>query len=424
MNGARFLLAVVVGSLIGAAIASCILTGTEIDCADGDSHYSCGQPDPCHCYTDTDANVGSVTPGACSADLNPCTSPTACGPDAAMCGADQICSLGVCQDKPDGGSDASADGPTADAGDASIPSCTGQCLPTTPAGWSAPLLLAYGDAGTPSCPAVAPSIAYEGSGGLTWAPATCGGCMCAPSEGTCILPATMTASVASCADSGPDSLSRPFGPSGGWDGGCSTQNAVPGEPCPKDSTTCIQSVTIAPLTVDESCGAAPDAAPIIPPYAWSAFAVACTSGATGACADTGDTCAPAGAEGFQPCVFQEGDVPCPGFSPYSEQLVFYGDADDTRGCSACTCGPVVGSSCSALISIYTDGACASLVAADTITTAATAMPLCLPVPAGAALGSVSADAGPYMSGTCQASDAGPTGSAQGTMPATFCCLPM
>jgi hypothetical protein len=198
-------------------------------------------------------------------------------------------------------------------------------------------------------------------------------------------------------------LSRSFGPSGGWDGGRSTENAVPG-PCPAQSAACIRSVTIAPLTMGERCAPAPEAAPMIPPFTWGAFALACTSGAAGTCEEAGDTCAPGSADGFQP----------------TQPFVFYQGVADTRGCADRNCGPVEGSSCSALISIYSDSACSDLVAADTIT----ATGACLDVPPGSALGSVLADAGPYVSGTCQQSDAGPTGSAEGSMPATFCCLPM
>jgi hypothetical protein len=203
-----------------------------------------------------------------------------------------------------------------------------------------------------------------------------------------------------------------------------TQNAVPGDTCAKGSETCVQSVTIAPLAIDDGCAVAPpQAPPVVPPVAWGTLGLVCTSGASGTCASLDETCGPAGAAGFQQCVYQSGVADCPtDTGPYTEQHVFFQDVDDTRGCSACTCGPVVGSSCAAVVSIYSDGACRDFVAGDTITPSATAP--CLDVPPGSALGSVSADAGPYVSGTCQASDAGPTGSAQGTMPATFCCVPM
>jgi hypothetical protein len=60
-----------------------------------------------------------------------------------------------------------------------------------------------------------------------------------------------------------------------------------------------------------------------------AFALACTSNASGTCPGLGDVCAPEPADGFRPCVMHDGDVDCVSLGPYPEKHLFYegGGAD-------------------------------------------------------------------------------------------------
>lgn len=398
MDKKRLVLCVAMGILLAAAIAACVGKPGQIGCTNADDYHvgACGILDPCHCLDDGGAALGiNANPAACA-----------------------LAREELAQKCPDAGPDASADGPPPDAIlEGPIVACPDECLPNAPAGWSDPTLLAVSDAGLPACPVAAPSITYEGYGGLQAEPAVCGPCACAPSQGTCGLPTILTASTGACPGNGPQDWLRPWNPPTGWDGGCTALDPVPGTAaCGKSSMTCVRSVTIGPVAVDDSCAPIGPAAPILPPVTWSTIALACTSGMSGPCADPGTVCAPAGAEGFRQCVFHEGEVACPSFSPYSVQLVFHGGVDDTRGCAACTCGPVTGSACSAKVSVYADGVCGAALVSTTGP--------CRAVPPGVTLGSKSAVLEPYGSGTCEASDAGPTGSAPGSMAATFCCLPM
>jgi hypothetical protein len=414
MNGARFLLAVVVGSLIGAAIAGCPDIG-DIGCQNPDtSHYSCGQQDPCHCYTDTDdPNVGSVTPGACSFP-NPCTSPTACGADASVCAAHQICSLGVCQDKPDGGSDASADGPTADAGDASIPSCTGQCLPWLPDPWSSPQLVWIGpQPEAPLCPATASLTAYAGSIDLDAGALPCGQCGCEPPDGGCVLPTTLTANAATCATLGPSTVQTPFDAPPGWDGGC-----FAGDRIDAGAFGDAGSLTIPPPTVaDPPCAAiqppTPDAGLTM------SYAVACIGQVAGACAG-GFLCAPSPVTGFQACIAQAGDVACTG-STYTEKHLAFTAPVDMRSCSPCTCGAPAGSTCTVTISAYPDSACATGV--TSAVSVDSSGPLCGDVRPGATIGSESASSLTYVPGSCTPAGGVPSGTVTVASPMTFCCIP-
>jgi hypothetical protein len=403
MNKRRLLLCVAMGILLSAAVAACVGDPGEVGCVNPDepNYTACGIHDPCHCFDNPPPPASMADPG--------------------------VCALVRTLTCPDAGPDASADGPPPDAApDAPIEGCTGQCLPNAPTGWSDPVLLAVGEAGMmQGCPAAAPSVTYEGHADLQWEPPICGACSCAPSDGNCELPASFTASTSNtaCPNDGPGVWVTSWDPPSGWDGTCSALDPVPGTAvCGPASSNCVRSVMIAPPKIEDSCAPIPPAPPVITPTTWSKVALGCVSGTSGACADPGTTCATAGAEGFRQCVFHEGEVDCPSFSPYSARTVVYGGVDDTRDCAACACGPVTGSTCSVTVSIYANGACAGQLLGG-ITFIAPTSPPCLPVPPGSTLGSKSAVRGPYVSGTCEPSDAGPIGSAQGSLAATFCCLP-
>jgi hypothetical protein len=140
----------------------------------------------------------------------------------------------------------------------------------------------------------------------------------------------------------------------------------------------------------------------------------------GTCDDLG-VCSPAATppDGFHVCIAREGDVDCPLISPYSERHTFYKGVDDTRSCTACTCGAPAGGSCSALISLYTDAACSVLGAA----TMANTLSPCLDVLPGSAMGSKAMGPSTYTPGTCAAIGGEPVGDAVARDPVTVCCLP-
>jgi hypothetical protein len=141
----------------------------------------------------------------------------------------------------------------------------------------------------------------------------------------------------------------------------------------------------------------------------------------GTCADLG-VCSPAATppDGFRVCIAREGDADCPIVSPYSEKHVFYKGIDDTRDCTACTCGAPAGGSCSALVTIYTDAACSAQTGSAMATNAATSP--CVDVPAGSAIGSKAMGPITYMPGACAAIGGEPVGDAVPRDPVTVCCL--
>jgi hypothetical protein len=300
-------------------------------------------------------------------------------------------------------------------------SCPGQCVPLGPLGWSMPALLWTGkESGAPECPSRAPATGYEGHADLN-APSLCGACQCDSPSGSCALPTMLTAAAATCAGDGPNVKHTPFDAPAGWTGACTTLDAIQaGVPCP--GGFCVQSLTIAPLMLMESgCKASMGPIPTDGPATWSTYARACLGVSYPACSNPGEVCTPSAEPpppGFKQCVYQKGDNECA--YPYADKHLFYDGFDDNRTCTPCTCGAPAGSTCSALVSAYKDGACSSLVTSNLVTSSG---PLCVGVAPGSGLGSKSAGPATYMAGICQPDGGQPMGSADPSGPSTFCCLP-
>ena len=318
------------------------------------------------------------------------------------------------------------DGPRdagADAGDGGTsgnnPPCPGQCVPFQPDGWNFPDIAWFGKAaGAPSCPE-ALALGYQGYADLD-APLDCGACTCAPPAGSCALPSTITANAAPCAQNGASTPHTPFDPASGWAGACDTNDPIPsGKLC--SGVHCVASVTVGPLAMSES-GCAPSQPPPLSPPTWKTMGLTCRIDPYFTCPNAGDVCAPAPAPGFRVCIvnFARGDVDCPSFSAYAEKHVFYDAFDDMRSCSPCTCGAPAGSTCSASISIYTDGACSTLASSIAVDAAG---PACADVISGSPLGSKSATPPAYVPGACAPGGGAPMGAATPTMPQTICCIP-
>ena len=311
---------------------------------------------------------------------------------------------------------------SADAGE----TCAGACLPGAPSGWFGPYLLWVGDeADAPQCSDL-PGVfrqTFAGYGDLD-APTHCDACACAPPTGTCALPSKLTASAASCAGDGPGVAHTPFDPPPKWDGTCTSTNAVdPGKLC--GGVPCVQSVTIAPLTLKESECAPIQPPNVQPPATWKKFARACAKEQSQRICSTNDRqCMPA-APGpqFQQCISFPGGTTswseCP--PDYPDRSVFYNYFTDGRSCPACTCDPPKGSTCSGSISMFGDAACGAPLS-STVLLDATG-PACTDIkPAGSALGSKSASEPIYTPGQCAPRfDKTTTTFAEPQDPVVWCC---
>ncbi len=138
------------------------------------------------------------------------------------------------------------------------------------------------------------------------------------------------------------------------------------------------------------------------------------------CSDPGQTCVPAAAPpDFSMCIYHPGDVSCP--DAYPDKHLVYAGFDDQRTCSPCACSAPLGSSCTALLSVFKDGTCyVPLLGSLPISSSG---PSCIDlVPAGLPLGSKTVTALTYASGTCLPSGGEAAGTIEASGPATFCCL--
>jgi hypothetical protein len=302
--------------------------------------------------------------------------------------------------------------PPPDAGE----TCSGECVPLAPAGWSDAMLLWSGPVfAVPECPDRAPSPAYQGWTDLV--STGCDECSCEAPSGACELPTTFVASSESCPGDGPGAVHTFFSAPDPWDGSCTAQGAIPaGQLC--NGVPCVRSLTIDPLVIVESACAPSQRT--VPKSSWQTAAVACRGIAMPPCTDPGMICVPTAEpppEGFSLCIFNEGDRDCP--IAWPDKRVFYVDHDDSLVCTPCTCSAPMGGECSANVSVYQDNACSMSLVSYFTTSADPAT--CLGVSAGAALGSKSVSDVSYQAGSCTPSGGEPVGEPVPLEPSTFCC---
>jgi hypothetical protein len=304
-----------------------------------------------------------------------------------------------------------------DAGD----TCNGVCLVGAPDEWFGPELVWIGDeADAPPCPAIASAEGFTGRRPPAGQPCATT-CTCGPPSGSCALPSTVTASSAPCPGTAPGAAHTSFDPPASWAGGCTAANAIlPGQLC--GGVPCVQSVTIAPLTVNES-DCAPIETPNVTPPPWGTFARACLRKTIElGCVVSGEVCAvaPPGPE-FKECVSQTGNpafLKCP--PGYPEKNVFYDEFVDNRYCTPCTCGATEKSSCVGSLGLFSDALCGVPLVGPTISIDATSA-TCVDInPTGSALKSKSASEPTYKAGICPV-----TGGEQGQIDANItrvvCC---
>lgn len=295
--------------------------------------------------------------------------------------------------------------------------CEGECVALGPLEWNGPGLLWIGEPGKePDCPEAAPIKSAPVYAELD-AASHCGACKCGLPHGSCALPATMTAAAATCASDGAGVAHTAFDPPGGWSGGCNAAGAIPAnQKC--NGVNCVQSLTIAPLTIhEEPCGVS-SSAPAETPPVWGLAALSCRGLSKGNCESAVDICAPAAAPGFLQCITQSGIHDC--FGLYTGKHVFYEGLEDSRSCTPCSCGAPTGSTCTSYVTVYKDNACSVPAVSAMVDTTG---PVCIDVsPSGQALGSKLAEEPLYAHGSCQASGGDPQGEAVPVNPVTYCCL--
>jgi hypothetical protein len=298
-------------------------------------------------------------------------------------------------------------GPSNDAG----PTCDGVCLIPVNPDWIGPELLWVGDEG--DAPPSKPPYYYKDFTGHGYQGESlpCKACTCGPTDGSCDLPATVTAAAASCAADGPGVVHTSFDPPASWSGSCTTASTIPaGQLC--GGVPCVQSVTIAPSTSTQK-GCLPSTSTLESPPPWNRSA---RSWYTFQGANCGDStfCAPAspGPE-FKRCLRRVGDpatLDCP--PGYPNKSFYY--ADDAPKCSPCACDRPSEALCETPFELFQDGSCTTpLVPSITINSKGS---VCVDVPPGSALGSKQANTPLYNPSHCNPSGGAPEGT-------VFCCMP-
>ncbi|HEX4517018.1 MAG TPA: hypothetical protein VH054_25900 [Polyangiaceae bacterium] len=283
--------------------------------------------------------------------------------------------------------------------DCADPVCQGAgyaCTAAAPSGWNGPV--AWFDAAGGTIPSCAAPYATQGSGGhagITAPAAQCG-----------------------CGCTGPTSVQcNQVGVTYYSDNNCQTSAGGAGLPTNFCVTTGSGSSVAAqaqPTAFNGNCGSNPSKT--LPAISWANSDAVCTYNApsdVGGC-NNGSLCMeqpPTGANA-KACVWQSGDVACPG-APYTQKTVFYTSVDDQRDCTTCTCTATAGS-CNAQVTVYSLGSCNTSGSFVGIMTDNSCHQF----------NGVSAIAGPISvtPGTCgSGGTGGPTGTASASGPITVCC---
>ncbi len=244
------------------------------------------------------------------------------------------------------------------------PTCKSEglvCIPAAPAGWSGPFALYEGSVpSTPSCATGTTPVLTANADLVPSAPATCPACACGLAGGFTCGVAKGRGNLATC----DCQFGSPF-------------DVAPGV-CTSTSSAICGGFQSNAVTIDPSPAVGGSCTPTFikptpskTPPSWNVAALGCQlSVPSQVDCPAGNICAFRPAPPFFPgqCVMQAGDVPaCPGF-PYTKRRVFYRSANDTRDCTACSCGAPPPSNCTTQVKTTAEFDCSG---AEPLTTAPT-----------------------------------------------------
>jgi len=267
------------------------------------------------------------------------------------------------------------------------------CVPT-PSGWEGPFAILHPDAGTgSSCTAPYPNPSYN-AGVSDAGAATC--------ECACDAPTGMRCGVVHTYYPDAQCQQKYCARSTLSDGGCS-----PISTCAKPAYFTLSEPSVSggqctPIaTVDASTPS------------WTLQAVLCAASdvTTGTECPVTEACLPRAQAPFDDdtyCITKLGALPCPtGFNRF---VYDEGTGVDSRGCSACTCGPPSGAECGGSVTTYADSTCGG------IGTTVEPPVLCAEVSASSLTATLTLPEG----GSCAPSGGQPTGAFTPTV-STICC---
>ena len=297
---------------------------------------------------------------------------------------------------------ASTSGTPSETGSTGAPSCpasTHACVTGAPNGWAGPAAVVRDKNRLPAPPCDSPfdvSAPIVGYADLVAPPAECA-CECDAIDADCSTIELVADAAPAC------DTPSPAGALGTNFACLNTMDSVTGY---------VQALS--PTLTQGVC--APDPTSMVPAAVFAQRRTICDAEleAIEGCAPD-EVCAPQPAEPFadQLCVWSAGDLPCPVGLGYDARELLYAQHDDTRGCTACSCGEI-GGTCTGTVALWSGADCnGSQLAELTIGGACEAVPI---APLTATIENLAPAA------TCgQASGAQPAGQAVGTEPLTLCC---
>lgn len=293
------------------------------------------------------------------------------------------------------------------------PTCYGECYLWKSVLFEDLAMFWIGSGEPPPCPANAPAAGPLLHADPQSSPYKCPECSCMPAE--CALPEEMHVSAAKCPGDGAASIAWD---SPAWGGSCTAEGAIaPGLMC--SGVPCTQSITIAGPKV-EPCAPVSEGIEEPTDPVWGLSAQQCIlSPLSGEGCGGSEACLQPPPEGFSLCLYRWGDDLIPEDCPaeYPRYLEMYAHHDDTRACEPCACSDPQGAECSALVSVFTDGGCGTLLGTYTVTST---LDGCHDLPPGVGLGSKAATLTVNEPGSCTPIG-GPVGAITPTTPLTLCC---
>lgn len=220
---------------------------------------------------------------------------------------------------------------------------THRCVGEIPEGWTGPVALqAVGLNEVPDCGGDYDDLQLDQAlGGLTGDDFECG-CECSVGNVACEGSARVRVAVPTAVQPGPPCVE--FSGAGGVSGSLVTTTVTAGTPQTYGPGVLDYSgaeehgveVDMVDVGVGGACTATASETPTS--AAWTERTIACgSSDVGGACGDA-EVCIPRPLEPYDSdiCIWADGDLECP--EAYPDRTLRYGDYDDTRDCSACSCG--------------------------------------------------------------------------------------
>lgn len=260
------------------------------------------------------------------------------------------------------------------------------CVATAPEGWQGPLVLGVGET-APSCASPYTAVVFQLAEEISGEDASCG-CECGDPEVDCDSLQVQYGSA--CA--GPFDIES-FG------GADVCHNTAPQGPS--------IGAFFAPVSGTEVCP--PSLVRSIPEPTLTEM-VLCGGALTQDTCGTDELCAGTIPEGFGAslCVAQEGEHECP--AAYPTARTAFGDVDDSRDCTACSCSAGGNFDCSATLELFSEADCEGMQ-----TDGMSGSESCFDTPTSLRF------AEPTVTGDCTPASVEAVGTVVGEEPVTICC---